>query len=65
MYWASLVALSVKNPSAMQETWLQSVGPEDPLVEVMATHSHSCLGNPMDRASWQATVHGVTELNIT
>ena len=52
MYWASLVALSVKNPSAMQETWLQSVGPEDPLVEVMATHSHSCLGNPMGRASW-------------
>ena len=36
MYWASLVALSVKNPSAMQETWLQSVGREDPLEEVMA-----------------------------
>ena len=22
---------------------------------------YSCLGNPMDRASWGATVHGVTE----
>ena len=23
---------------------------------------HSCLGNPMDREAWQATVHGVTEI---
>ena len=22
---------------------------------------YSCLGNPMDREAWQATVHGVTE----
>ena len=22
---------------------------------------HSCLGNPMDRGAWLATVHGVTE----
>ena len=22
---------------------------------------HSCLGNPMDRGAWQATVHGVTK----
>ena len=27
---ASLVAQRVKNPSAMQETWLQSLGQEDP-----------------------------------
>ena len=27
---------------------------------------HSCLGNPMDREAWQATVHGVTkELDTT
>ena len=27
---------------------------------------YSCLGNPIDRGSWQATVHGVTkELDIT
>ena len=27
---------------------------------------YSCLGNPMDRGGWQATVHGVTkELEIT
>ena len=29
--WASLVAQLVKNPSAMQETWVQSLGWEDPL----------------------------------
>ena len=29
----------VKNPSAMQETWVRSLGWEDPLEEGMATHS--------------------------
>ena len=29
----------VKNPPAMQETWVWSLGPEDPLEEGMATHS--------------------------
>ena len=37
--WASLVAQTVKNPPAMQETWVQSLGWEDPLEEGMATHS--------------------------
>ena len=37
--WASLVAEMVKNPPAMQETWVRSLGWEDPLVEGMATHS--------------------------
>ena len=37
--WASLVAQLVKNPPAMQETWVQSLGWEDPLVKGMATHS--------------------------
>ena len=26
---------------------------------------YSCLENPMDRRAWQATVHGVTELDTT
>ena len=29
--WASLVAQLVKNPQAMQETWVRSLGWEDPL----------------------------------
>ena len=36
---ASLVAQSVKNPPAMWETWVQSLGREDPLEKEMATHS--------------------------
>ena len=37
-WWASLVAQMVKNPSAMQESQVPSLGQEDPL-EGMATHS--------------------------
>ena len=37
--WASLVAQLVKNPPAMWETWIQSLGWEDPLEKGMATHS--------------------------
>ena len=36
---ASLVAQSVKYLSAMQETWVRSLGQEDPLEKDMATHS--------------------------
>ena len=35
----SLVAQSVKNLSTVQETWVQSLGQEDPLEKDMATHS--------------------------
>ena len=37
--WASLVAQLVKNPLAMQETWVRSLGWEDPLEKGKATHS--------------------------
>ena len=36
---ASLVAQTVKNSPALQETWVQSLGQEDPLEKRMATHS--------------------------
>ena len=39
MCWVSLVAQKVKNLPAMQETWVQSLGREDPLEKGMATHS--------------------------
>ena len=35
--WASLVAQLVKNPSAVRETWVQSLGWEDPLEKGKAT----------------------------
>ena len=38
-FWASLVAQLVKNPPAMQETWVRYLGWEDPLEKEMATHS--------------------------
>ena len=37
--WASLVAELVKNPAAMRETWVHSLGWKDPLEKGMATHS--------------------------
>jgi len=37
--WASLVAQLVKNPPAMLETWVQSLGWEDQLEKEIATHS--------------------------
>ena len=51
---------TVKNPPAMQETQVQSLGQEDPLEKGMITHS-TCLENPMDRGVWQATVRGVAK----
>ena len=39
VYWDSLVAQLVKNLPVMQETWVQSLGWEDPLEKGMATHS--------------------------
>ena len=36
-----MVTQTVKNLPAMQETWVQSLGQEDPLEEEMATHSSS------------------------
>ena len=54
-----LVVQRLKHLRAMWETWVQSLGQEDPLEKEMATHSSiSCLENPMDRGAWRATVHG-------
>ena len=63
---ASLVAQMVKNLPAMWETWVQSLGWEDPLEEGMATHSSILAWRiPMVRGAWWATVHGVTESDTT
>ena len=45
-----------------QERQIWFLGQEDPLVEEVITYSNiSCPGNPMDRGSWWAVVHGVTK----
>ena len=38
-FWASLVVQLVKNPPIIQETWVRSLGWEDPLEEGIAIHS--------------------------
>ena len=38
--WASLVTQLVKNPPAVQETWVQSLDWENPLEKGKATHSN-------------------------
>ena len=62
---ASLIPQQVKNLPTMQETqevWVQSLRQEDPLEEGMATPlQYSCLKNPMDRGTWQATVQRVAK----
>ena len=52
----------VKNLPAMQETWVRSLGWEDPLEESMATHcSIPAWRIHMDRGAWWATVHEIAE----
>ena len=60
--WLSLVAQLIKNPPAMWETWVGSLGWEDPLEEGMATHSSILAWRiPMDREDCRTTVHGVAK----
>ena len=59
--WASLVAQMVKNPPAMQETWVQSLGWEGSLEEGMATYPIILAWRiPMDKGALWAAVHGFT-----
>jgi len=58
MWQASLVAQMVNNLPTVQETWVQSLGQEDPLEKGMATHSSILAW----RIPWtEATVHGVAK----
>ena len=60
--WSSLAAQSVKNQPAMLETWVRSLGWEDPLEERMAIHSSILAWRIlMERGTWQATVYGVAK----
>ena len=81
LYGASLVAQTVKNLPAMQETWVQSLGWEVPLEKGMATHS-SILGwripwtvymagcspwsrKESDMTEWQTHTHTHTHTHMT
>ena len=64
--WASLVAQRVKTLPALRETWVRSLGWEDLLEKGMATHtSIHAWRISMDRGAWRATVHEVTESDMT
>ena len=53
---------TVKNLSAMWETWVQFLDWEDTLEEGMQTHPSILAWRiPMDRGAWQATVHGAAK----
>ena len=55
-----MVAQKVKNLSAMQGTWVRSLGWEDPLEKGKATHSSILAWRiPMDREAWWAPVPGI------
>ena len=61
----SLVAQVVKNLPAMWETWVQSLGWEDPLKEGIATHSRILAWRLLvDRGACWATVHVLQKSNM-
>ena len=56
------MAQTVKNLPAMWETWVRSLGWQDPLEEGTATHSGIPAWRiPMDRGAWRAIVQGVAK----
>ena len=51
-----------KESACTADAWVPFLAWEDPLDEVMTTHSSSLSWRiPMDRGAWQATVHGVAK----
>ena len=56
-----MVAQMVKNLPAVQETWVQSLGWEDPLEKGIAIHPSTLAGEFHGQKSLRTTVHGVTK----
>ena len=57
-----MMAQTVKNPLAIREIWVRSLGWEDLLKEGMATHSSILAWRiPMERGAQQAIVDEVTK----
>ena len=62
LIWASLVAQLVKNPPALQETWVRSLGWKDPLEKGKATHSRILAWRiPWTVQSWGRKESDMTE----
>ena len=65
------MAQVVKNPPAMRETWIQSLGQEDPLEQEMATHSSSLTWRisrteePAGYSPWSLKESDMTEQTCT
>ena len=55
--WASPVAQRLKRLPTMRETWVRTLGWEDPLEKELATHSSILAG----RIPWWATVQGASK----
>jgi len=58
---ASLVVQMVKNPPAMKETWIWSLGQEDLLEKGMANLLSSLHGELHGERNWWTKVHGVSK----
>ena len=56
-----MLSQTVKNPPAIQETWVRSLGGEDPLEEGMATHSSILAW----RILWTEKPGGLQSLRVT
>ena len=52
-----MVAQRLKHLPGMRETWVQSLGWEDPLEKAMAPHSSTLAW----KRAWKAAVHGIAE----
>ena len=63
-YLPALEAQTVKNALPMQETWVQSLGWEDPLEEEIASHSSILIRRIPWTEEPEATVHGVAKSQI-
>ena len=53
--------MAQKNLPVVREMWVPSLGQEEPLEKEWQPTSVFCLGNPTDRGTCWATVHGVTK----
>ena len=51
----------VKSLPAVQETWVQSLGQEDPLEGNGNPIQYSRLENPMERGAWHVAVYGIAK----